>query len=298
MPGILSASQVTASDVLDTARMLFDKGADVETISVIRQALPSLEGAEKRFSAYLLMACAEWRKGWAKQSLQTLGKASALFDAVTPRLKGRFHGQRAVVHSRLKNPDAALMDLVAAKFWAEEAGDDEEIAIARNNLSKQYSDAGRFEEAITEIDAAISYAQRHGGGLLLGQFYDMKAQVFVNAGKFVDALSLCRKAIELLNDHPSETEARETYGRALIGLGAEYLTHAEDPVSTFRAKRHAADLVSEPLTKDLIALALEQSNGNILNAAERLGVYHSALLKAIKKCGIRHKPRARSLVTK
>jgi tetratricopeptide (TPR) repeat protein len=276
---------------------MFNSGDDTGVISAVRLILPDLSGDEKRFKALLLMACSEWRKGWAKQSLQTLGKAAELFDEVSPRLKGRFHGQRAIVHSRLKNPDAALVDLEAAKFWAEEAADDEEIAIARNNLSKQYSDAGRFDEAIVEVEAAIDFARCSGNPILLGQFCDMKAQILVKAERFEEAMEFSERAMTLLESHPAHAEARETHGRALIGLGTTYLTQ-DDPVSTFRARRQAAGLVSDTLTDDLIRLALKQSNGNILNAASRLGVYHFALQKAMRSYGIPHKARARSLVTK
>lgn len=294
---VKTVSQTVAEGEIDLARNLFDSGDDDRVIDTVRALLPSLPGSEKKFRAYLLLACSEWRKGWARQSLQTLRKASVMFDRMPARLKGRFHGQRAVVHSRLKDPDSALLDLEAAKFWAEEAGDEEEIAIARNNLSKQYSDAGRFEEAITEVDAAIDFARHHGSEILLGQFCDMKGQILVRHQRFSEALHFTETAIELLDSHPSCVEARETHGRALIGLGAGYLTQ-EDPVSTFRARRSATDLISGPLTDDLVRLALEQSNGNILNAATRLGVYHSGLLKVIKNGKLPHKPRARSLVRK
>lgn len=285
--------------VYEMARACFDLGDDDEVIITIRAALPSLTDPQERFKAYLLMACSEWRKGWVKQSLQTLSKAAPLFDKMPPKLKGRYHGQRAVVHSRLKKRDAALMDLEAAKFWAEQAGDEEEIAIARNNLSKQYSDAGRFEEAITEVDAAIGFARACSDNRLLGQFYDMKAQILVKQERFEEALEFSEKAMFLLESHPTVTEARETHGRALIGLGASYLVQ-DDPVATVKARRSAAELIPTHVDKEVIQLALERSNGNVLGAAEDLGVYHSHLLKVSRKYNLPHETRrgAKPLVKK
>lgn len=279
------------------ARACFDLGDYDEAIATAKAMLPSLTRTLDRFRALHLIACSEGQKGWYKQSLRTLNLVETLYDDLPAASKSRVHGQRAFIYSKLKESDKALSDLEAAKFWAEESGDSESLARARNNLAKQYSDAGRFDEALIEVNAAIGFAQTHGDEVLLGQFYDNKAQVFVSQGCFSEALEFTEKAMFLLEAHPSGIEARETHGRALIGLGVTYLTH-DDPVDAFRAKRHAADLISEPLTKDLIMLALEQSNGNVLNAASRLGVYHSALLKAMKNNGVPHKPRARSLVTK
>lgn len=284
----------------EAARASFDLGDDDEVIGLIRSALPLLAGTEERFKALLLMACSEWRKGWAKQSLQTLRKAAVLFDEMPARLKGRFHGQRAVAYSRLKNHDAALLDLESAKFWAEEADDQEEIAIARNNLAKQYSDVGRFEEAIIEVDAAIGHAQRYENDHLLGQFCDMKAQILIKNNQFEEALEFSERAMSLLGSHPGlMTEARETHGRALIGLGATYLAQ-NDPIASLRARRRAAELLPTTVDKETIQLALEQTDGNVLNAAENLGVYHSHLLNSIKKYELPYQARrrARSVVRK
>lgn len=287
------------SAAYETARACFDSGDDDEVIGLIRTALPSITESEGRFKALLLMACSEWRKGWAKQSLQTLGKASALFDEMSPRLKGRFHGQRAVAHSRLKNHDAAVVDLESAKFWAQVANDQEEIAIARNSLAKQYSNAGRFDEAISEVDAAIEFARHRQDEPLLGQFCDMKAQILVKAKRFEEALRFSERAMSLLESHPALTEARETHGRALIGLGATYLAQ-DDPIASLSARRRAAELLPTTIDKESLELALERANGNVLSAADDLGVSHSHLLNSIKKHGLPYQARhrARSVVRK
>lgn len=282
---------------LEMARARFDSGDYEEAIALARSTLSSLSRKQDRFKALHLIACSEGQKGWYKQSLRTLALVGELVDDLPAITRARFHGQRAFVHSKLKEVNEALIDLEAAKFWAEESGDAESIARARNNLSKQYSDAGRFDEALTEVNAAIEFALGHTDKVLLGQFYDMKAQILISRGQFSEALECSEAAMELQSGHPSAIEARETHGRALIGLGASYLTQ-DDPVATFRARRNALDLIPAALTNELIKLALEQSNGNVLNAASRLGIYHSALLKAMKNNGIPHKPRARSLVTK
>lgn len=283
----------------EMARACFDLGDDDEVIRLIRVALPSFTDPAERFKALLLMACAEWRKGWAKQSLHTLSKAEPLFEEMAPRLKGRFHGQRAVAHSKLKHNDAALMDLEWAKFWAEQANDHEEVAIARNNLAKQYGVAGRIEEAIEEVNAAINYARAKQDDHLLGQFYDMKAQILVNNNQFVEALRFSEMAMRLLDAHPALAEARETHGRALIGLGATYLNQ-DDPIASLKARRRAAELLPTTVDKEIIQLALKRTDGNALSAADDLGVYHSHLLNAIKKHKLPYegRHRARSLPRK
>lgn len=285
---------VSATGGLEMASACFALGDYDEAISLARAEIPSSKTVVDRFRALHLIACSEERKGWLKQSRRTLLEISEFVDDLPLRAKARFYGQRALVHSKLRESDAALLDLEAARFWAEESGHQDSIARARNNLAKQYSDTGRFDEAIAEVDAAIGFAESSSDEILLGQFYDMKAQILIKRLRFADALIFTSKAMRLLDSHPSLSEARETHGRALVGLGADYLEQ-DNPVDSFRLREKAAtDFLSIPINKELAELALNQSKGNIIQAAKQLGIPHCSLLKVIKRFKIAHTPRRRA----
>lgn len=269
---------------LEMARACFDLGDYRETVSIAKATLPSLVEPEKRFTAFQLIACSQWRQGLYRQSLDTLAEIGPLVDDLPPALMAKFFGQRALAYSKLGNSDAALMDLENARYWSEECGDQQSLARARNNLAKQYKEAGRFDEALAEVNFAIEFAEGFGDEILLGELCDMKAQVLVDARHYSAAAELSERALTLLGNHPSLTEARETYGRALIGLGVTYLEQ-KDPIATFAARRRASEMIRCTLDENIVHLALERSNGRVSKAAELVGVHHEAMAKAAKKYG-------------
>lgn len=285
------------ADVIGSARRLFDSAHYDDALAEIRELRSRPLSLSEEFAAVQLQSCVESEKGLFWKSLQTLNVAGSFIDQLPPAERAKFYGQRALLHSKLKNGDSALIDLEAAKFWAQESGDKETEARVRNNLSKQYADAGRLDEAMVEADSAIEFALYHDDPVLLGRFYDQKAQILIDAQRFTEAIQLSGKAISLLTAHPSLTEARETHGRALIGQGIEYLEQP-DPVATFSAKRSAAAMISTTLDKVLVQLALERCGGRVTNAAMLLGAHHKALLKVIKKHDLPYEQRrrARSIV--
>lgn len=275
------------------ARACFDLGDYAEAIRLARESLLLLAGSD-RFDALLLVACSQSRLGLLKQSLDTLSDIGSFVDALPAESRSKFFGQRAFAYSKLGRADKALDDLTAARFWAEEDNDQESVARVRNNLAKQYKEAGRFEEALVEVGAAIEFAKTLGDEILLGDFYDMKSQVLIDAGRFSEALIFSEHALVLLADHPSITEAKETYGRALIGLGVTYLEQ-KDPIATFAAKRRASDLVKCTLDENIVHLALERSNGHVSQAASDLNVNHKAIIKFASKHGSNRIPAVRRL---
>jgi tetratricopeptide (TPR) repeat protein len=269
---------------LEMARACFDLGDYDETITLAASALPSLVESDERFKALQLIACSEACKGDLKTSLKTLTLIGEFLDSLPAKSKAKFYGQRAYAHSRLGNGDAALVDLTEARYWAEESSDQQTIARARNNLAKHYDQDGRREEALAESDAAVKFADRFPDEVLRGQIYDRRAQILVNAKRYSEALAFSSQALVLLEGHPSLAEARETYGRALIGLGVTYLEQ-KDPIATFAAKRRASEMIRCTLDENIVHLALERSNGRVSKAAELVGVHHEAMAKAAKKYG-------------
>lgn len=285
---IATQSRKTGGGV-EMARACFDLGDYQEAIALARDVLPSLREKDEKFSALQLIACSQARQGMYRQSLETLAEIASLVDDLPPASRAKFFGQRAFAHSKLGSNDAALMDLEDARYWSEECGDQESLARVRNNLAKQYKQAGRFDEALAEVNVAIEFAEDFGDEILLGELCDMKAQVLVGAGSYSAATEFSERALTLLADHPSLTEAKETYGRALIGLGVTYLER-EDPIATFAAKRKASELVRCTLDENIVHLALERSNGHVSQAAKSLNVTHKAIIKFANQHGSKRLP--------
>lgn len=295
------SSRVIESNAdLDVARALYECGDFAESAALAKSIYQESKDTETRFHALLRVSTCQSEQRQYSAALKTLNLAGPLLDDVAPKFKANFHGQRAYLKAKIDadNIDDALIDYAAARMFAQEAGDDRIGAQVRNNVAKRYGAAGRFDEAIIEVDAAIRMAQRLDDEILMGRFYDQKAQILIDANQYAAALVSSEKAMFLLTDHSSLTEARTTHGRALVALGAYYLEQV-DPIGAFTGKRDASQYVTVSLDANLIKLALDRTGGNVYQAAELLHVKHPSLLGSIKRFKITRSPprrRAKSLI--
>lgn len=292
---------ITWTAELEMARALFAVGDDDD---VLRIVLPICERDDghpiDRLGALQLKACVEWRRHEYTQSLETLKRAGTLVDDAPLDLRGKFFGQRALVYRSLNQIDGALVDYEAARECANDCGDATTEATIRNNVAVVYSDAGRTDEALLEIDAAIKTFTRLHDDVNLGYCYDTRAQVLIGVHRYVEALTCTKRAISLLANHPAGVGARSTHGLAMIGVGVSCL-EAPKTIEQFRQRRAAARSIHVELDRELLKVALKRANGHVLGAAKLLHVSHSAIIGLIKKHGLERVPqrrRAKSLVTK
>lgn len=244
-----SSQQVESlSGDLEAARALFAVGDYNDVLSLIEPIISDEEASvSDRCDALRLRACVESERGQWVGCLGTLKDAAPLIDLMPADKRAKFYGQRALAHRNVGEVDAALVDYEEARYWAKKAGDQQTEASVRNNLAKIYSDVGRGEEAIVEVDAAIKIATERQDEINLGRYYDMKAQVLIIRSEYEAAIENGKRAVGLLghlsDTHTALIEARSTYSRALIGLAALYLEHP-DPVAGYCARRDAAKLIS------------------------------------------------------
>ena len=248
-------------------------------------------------SALLYQTCACTERGEYKKALSILSEM--VIDSAAPRIKWSFYHQRALAHSRTGNQDAALIDYTAARDWARESGEDICQARTQNNLAKLYSEVGRLDEALEEVNCAIKIATRVSDQSLLGRFTDQKAQILLEHDQLSEAVDTARRAVGLLELHGNETtlsEARETYGKALIRYGILNLNRI-DPVRSHAAKNLSGVVVK--LEAELLQDVLDRTQGMVTPAAAMLGEHHTTVMKAIDKYKLDRKPkrrRAKSLI--
>lgn len=267
---------------LELARVLYDSGDFGACLVEVEPFTRPPAGKAVRCEALLRKARCLSELGKFRDSLNTLEKILPFIDDQPARFKSYFHHQRARNRKKLLKTDDALLDYEAARFWAEESGEDplSEAAI-RNNIAKIYSEQGRFDEAVAESDRAIQIALRLREQIYLGSFYDQRAQVLLDRKDFSGAITFSKRALTLLDGHPSIVEARNTHGKALIGLGVSFL-ETDDPLESLRARRKAAKLIQVTPGTAEIELALTQSGGRVSQAADLLGMRHFALQRFIK----------------
>ena len=287
MPATSSSKKThdVVSNDLEIARALFGSGAYEEVLSFTDDAIPRASNPRESFALHLQRAAAYGEREDYRSALDVLQKAGGFIDRASPMSKGRFYCQRAYLLVKLGRCDDALVDYEEARVWAQESGDRITEATSRNNIARQYSKADRLDEAIIESDAAIAIGKTLADDWRLGRYYDQRAQILVDHDRFSEAIPFCERAVNLLADNPSAVEARETYGRAILGLLRNFTTR-EDPIEGFRARRWMATKFAAGLDEQTTRTALERSNGHVFNAAALLNITHAALLKAIKRYGL------------
>lgn len=284
-----SSVKVKSHDVvsqdLEIARSLFAAGDYGEVVTFVEAAISHARNDRERFALLLLRASAFGEKQEYEKSFDALEGAGVIIDQASGMSRARFYCQRAYLHVKLGNSDGALVDYAEAGFWAHEAGDRITEATARNNISMQYNNAGRLEEALAESDIAISIGIELGSDWRLGRYHDQRAQILVDNHRFAEALNHSERAITLLVDNPSLIEAQETYERAVVGLFLKF-SDRNDPIESFCARRSALQRIPDDLDRDTARSALERSKGHVSKAAALLKITHGALLKAIKRHGL------------
>lgn len=278
---------------LETARALYAAG-DYDDVLRVVEPIIARDGVDAitRFGACQLKACVQSQRGEWRDSLETLKLTAPLVDHLPPELRAKFFGQRALAHRNLNQLADSLIDYEAARFYAQEVGDDQSEANVRNNLAKIYADEGRVDDALMEVDAAIKTAIRTRDDISLGRYYDTKAQILIGAKRYAEALTSSKKAVALLSSHPSGAEARTTHGIAMVGAGSRFLKKPET-LREFRARRDAAKLVQVTVDAKMVMLALKCSGGHVLKAAALLDISHSALIKLIEKHNLDRVPKRR-----
>lgn len=295
---VMESSSVGIGLDVDVARTLFDRGDYADAHALAMRMFQESPDLDVKIRAVLIASSCESETDKHKAALQTLGLAAPFVDLVAPVQKAKFYGQRAYLHTRLKLSDG-LIDYEAARFHALEAGDKVVEAQVRNNLAGCYRRAGRLDESLAESDAAIAIVRKLGERLLLGKFYDQKAQTLIKAGRYSDAVSIAKQSVDMLAGHPSLEEARINYGTALVALGSENLS-SDDPVATSKAKRKASSYLNVHLDPNLLQMALDRADGRVARAAQLLGVAHPFLIREIKRHKLTRRPaqrRGKSLAT-
>ncbi len=123
-----------------------------------------------------------------------LDRAREFFEASGDALKGRWHGQKALVLQRLaltqKRPDytdRAIIEFTAAIVHYERAKHERYCGTNHNNLAMLLYQIGRYSEAHENLDRAQEIFERHQDPGNLAQVNETRARVLVAEGRYEEA---------------------------------------------------------------------------------------------------------------
>ena len=215
-------------------------------------------------------------------------------------LRWKLHNQRGRILKELKKYDAAIIEYTATAYYANEEGCLQATAIAHNNLASIYRVKQMYAEAHRSVDVAIDLL---GTDEYLPLAYDQKALIYLDEHRYKDAHDCLLRAMRAMADQRRwRAEILCTLAKAEAGLEkpieatraiekafeiAEYLDDAHLRLLVLRAGKIVYGMLYDSADEAGVRLAMQLSGGKLRQAAKKLEIAHSSLLKSMKKYSIR-----------
>jgi tetratricopeptide (TPR) repeat protein len=162
----------------------FRKGAYDKAQTVLDEALGGLEDAELQTKILIRRAIIETWLGQYHEAWATLKEAQAFYERCGDAVKGRWHGQAALIlchlataEQRTDYADRAIIELTAAIYHCEEAGHERYCATSLNNLAMLLYQLERYSEAHEHLDRAHTFLQKIRDVGLQAQVDETRARV-------------------------------------------------------------------------------------------------------------------------
>jgi tetratricopeptide (TPR) repeat protein len=171
-------------------------GAYDESRLVMREALKPLTDADVELKAKILIrrTLVEIWENRYYEALSILKDAEPVFKSANDALKGRWHGQTALVLIRLAlvegntdYSDRAIIEFEAAIYHYEQAGHERYCATNLNNLAMTLYRLGRYKEAHESLDRAQLIFTKLKDAGNLAQVDETRARVLVAEKKYREA---------------------------------------------------------------------------------------------------------------
>jgi tetratricopeptide (TPR) repeat protein len=257
---------------LDEARITFDAAL---------QHLGDLESTQ-RLRALLNKAMVEEVSSRSIEALRILSESEPLFElSASAALKGKFHNEFGTV---LKNIglaqrredyiDRALMQYTAASVELEHAGNERVVAQVENNLGFLFAHLGKFQEAHSHLDRALSMADDLKDKGLSAEFQDTRASAFLGQGLLDQAANVSLAAVKRFREGDAQSHlaaSLTTYGTVIARQGRH-----PDALLALDEAATISSQVGDSEKAGLAYLTIIEELSSILPRAELRDYYHKA----------------------
>jgi tetratricopeptide (TPR) repeat protein len=172
----------------------FRKGAYDEARIVLDEAMKGLEDTELQAKILIRQTIIEIWLGKHHEAWERLKEAQIFFEQSSDAVKGRWHGQMALVlrrlaceENRVDYSDRAIVEYTASVYYCEKAGHERYCATTLNNLAFLLYKLGRYEEAHEHLDRAHTFLQKIKDVGLLAQVEETRARVLAAQQNYLEA---------------------------------------------------------------------------------------------------------------
>jgi tetratricopeptide (TPR) repeat protein len=260
-------------------------GAHDDARVMMREALKPLTDADVELKAKILIrrTLVEVWDNKYYEALSILKEAESVFKSAGDALKGRWHGQMALVLIRLAlvegntdYADRAIIEFTAAIYHYEQAGHERYCALNLNNLAMTLYKLGRYRDAHEQLDQAQLIFTKLKDTGNLAQVDETRARVLVAEKKYREAdriIASVIKTFETGGESALLADALTVQGVVWARLGG-----FDSSVNILRRSMEVAQQSGALTNAGLAALTLIEEHGGTwrLSESEVANVYGRA----------------------
>jgi tetratricopeptide (TPR) repeat protein len=253
---------------LDEARIILQKAAEKGT-------------HEQRGKILVRQTLVEVSSGRYQEALEMLNNARASFESYPHALKGRWHGQRALILRRLATQesrpdyyDRAIVEYTAASFHLEQAGHERYCATNLNNLAFLLYKIGNYKEAHDYLDRARILMERLEDLSSIAQLDEARARILIAEERYTEAEQVIEEVVRTLKRGGEQallTDALTTKATVQARLG-----NNKRSIEIFNQAIKTGEIAGSRCSAGLAAIGLIEEHGKTLSVHDIFNAYQSA----------------------
>ncbi len=265
-------------------------GAYDEARLVMREALKPLTETDVELKAKILirLTLVEVWENRYHEALSILKDAEPVFESANDALKGRWHGQRAIIllklattESRPDYADNAIIEFTAAIYHYEQAKHERYCATNSNNLAFLLYKLDRYQEAHEYLDRAQLILTKLKDTGILAQVDETRARVLVAEKRYQEAGRIIAGVVKVFDK--SGELALLAAALTVQGVVWARLCNFQSSINILHQAMKIAQECGAPVNAGQAALMLIEEHGAMrLHETELYHVYlrADALLKS------------------
>lgn len=261
--------------------MCYWRTGALEEARIILQKAMELGTHEQRGKILVRQTLVEISSGSYLEALEMLNNARPAFENYPHALKGRWHGQMALILRKLASMesktdyyDRAIVEYTAAIIHLEEAGHHRHRANALNNLAFLLNKTGHYREAHEHLDQARTIFKKLNDAGNIAQVDETRARVLLAEDRHLEAQSVIDEAVHALEQSGEQallTDALTIKATVLARLG-----QTKRSIHTFNRAISIGEQAGSRCSAGLATISLIEEHATGLSIHEIWKAYRSA----------------------
>jgi tetratricopeptide (TPR) repeat protein len=274
-------NQIKIAEAQYELGMCYWRVGSFDEARIVLEEAKQIATHEQRGKILVRQTLVEISTGRYHRALTMLDNARPSFESYPHALKGRWHGQMALVLRGLANTefrtdyyDRAIVEYTAAIYHYEQAGHDRYKGNNLNNLAFLLSKTGHYKEAHDSLEQARIIFERLKDPGNIAQVDETRARVLLAEERYEDAEQVINEVVKTLASGGEQAllaDALTTKGTILARLGL-----AKRSISAFHHAIEIGEQAGAECCAGLAAIGLIEEHGAQLSIHEIFNAYRDA----------------------